>query len=554
MRLSTKVMIGVTIVITVVNVAVFYLMGHQYEVLLRQSLTDTARAFYKQVVILRAWVAKHGGVFVRYAEGMEANPYLEIAGTRTVNGDSLLLRNPAAVTRELSDMSSVMGERFRFHLTSLMPLNPNNAPNDFEREALTTLINGERHKLSHYGEFTRVEAIAGKPHFRYFAPLYTEESCLSCHGKQGYKVGDIRGGISILIPTDKVEAARKRNYMFMILGCLLSSSTISLLIYYFMRGTVITPLRRLEQAAASIGKGNYQTEISVHAHDEIGDLAKALAKMQSEIQHSVNQQIESEKMFALGQLSAGMAHEIRNPLFAIRNNLDYLKRHATDNSDQLEIYQEMEEGLQRMSNIVRAVLDYSRPHPPAFGNYHLRDVIDRCMALLGKQFRQENIEISVFVENNMPAIEMDIHRMEQVFVNLLTNARDAIRKKAVASLDEAISVREIKDSEGIGRFQELSHESDKTVLSNETGKIWITANRSDGFVRIQISDNGCGIKAADLPRIFDPFFTRSTEGTGLGLTIVRRIIEQHGGSIEVTSEEGEGTIFTLHLPIVQFSR
>jgi len=531
MRLSTKIMIGVTVIITAVNVAVFYLMGHQYEVLLRQSLTDTARAFYKQVVILRAWVAKHGGVFVRYTEGMEANPYLEIAGMRTASGDSLLLRNPAAVTRELSEMSTTMGERFRFHLTSLNPINPDNAPSDFEREALQTLMNEQRHKLSRYGEFTRVETIAGKTHFRYFAPLYTEESCLSCHGKQGYKVGDIRGGISIIIPTDKVDAARKRNYIFMIIGCILSSSAISLVLYYFVRGTVISPLRRLEQAAASIGKGNYQTEIPVRTRDEIGDLARALTKMQSEIQRSVNQQIESEKMFALGQLSAGMAHEIRNPLFAIRNNLDYLKRHAAENRDQLEIYQEMEEGLQRMSDIVRAVLDYSRPHPPAFGSHHLREVLDRCMALLGKQFEKENIKISVSVDAELPAIEMDIHRMEQVFVNLLTNARDAVR----VPFDKISSA-------GVAHEQRLS---------DEAGKIWITADRIDGAVRIRIGDNGCGIKAADLPRIFDPFFTRSPEGTGLGLTIVRRIIDQHGGSIEVTSQEGVGTIFTLPLPITQ---
>jgi signal transduction histidine kinase len=513
MKLSTKIMLGVVVVISVVNVAVFYVIGRRYDALLVQNLTDTARAFYKQIVVVRAWVARHGGVFVPQRAGVEANPFLATPGVRTTQGDSLVMRNPAMVTRQLSELSMEMGERFHFHLTSLRPINPVNAPDDFEREALVTLQSGAKGDLTRYGEFTRLESIGGKRYFRYFAPLYAEESCLSCHGQQGYRVGDVRGGISIVIPTDKVEAARKRNYTFMVLGCLAASTAVCLLIYRFVRGTVIKPIRRLEHAAESIGKGNYETEIPVQTRDEIGDLGRALEKMQRAIRQSTNKQIESEKMFALGQLSAGIAHEIRNPLFAIGNDLDYLKRHVPEDDELLEVYQEMEEGLTRIRRTVNAVLDYSRPHKPEFGHHRIDEVLDRCMVLLGKQFEKENIRIHIDIDKSVPPIEMDVHRMEQVFVNLLTNAREAV--------------------------------------NGRKGEISISARRVKRWVEISVRDNGRGIKPSDLKRIFDPFFTRSPNGTGLGLTIVRRIVEQHGGLIDVKSIEGEGTTFVLRLPLAQ---
>lgn len=513
MRLTAKIMIGVSLIIVLVNVAVFYLIGWRYEHELREALTETARGYYKLVVVMRAWVAQHSGVFVRKQPGVKANPFLEKPSLYINGGDTLFLRNPAMVTRELSQLSANMGQRFRFHITSLHPVNPENVPDEFEREALQKITNGEREQLTRYGEFTRVESIDGKRHFRYFAPLYTEESCLSCHGQQGYKVGEVRGGISIILPTDQVELARTQNYTLLILGCILASVAISLLVYYVVRGTVIKPVRTLEQAAERIGKGDYETAIPEQAEDEIGDLGNAMAKMQQAIRESISRQIETEKMFTLGQLSAGIAHEIRNPLFAIRNDLDYLKRTFVANEQHLEIYSEMEDGLQRISHTVNAVLDYARPHSSEFGRYHIHEVIRRCMTLLGKQMQQEKTRIAVNIDDELPAIDMDIHRMEQVFVNLLTNALHATRDR--------------------------------------NGEILVSAKRCREGVEIVVSDNGCGIKKSDLQRIFDPFFTRSPNGTGLGLTIVRKIIAEHHGAIKVKSEEGMGAAFIIHLPITQ---
>lgn len=506
-------MLGASVIIIVVNVAVFQLVGWQYKTQLRESLTDSARSFYKLIVVVRAWAASHQGIYVPYREGMEVNPYLPAPSLLTMKGDTMVWRNPAMITRELSELSTTMGKNVRFHVTSLSPVNPGNRPDAFERQALLTLQRGDRARLSPFGEFTRFEQIEGRPHFRYFAPLYTEESCLSCHGAHGYQVGDVRGGISIVIPTDSYEAALHRTYGMTLAGGLLASLAISGLIYVLISRTVIRPLRGLETAAAAIGQGNYDSDIPIDTGDEIGDVGRAMAEMQQAIRTSISTQVEAEKMFALGQLSAGIAHEIRNPLFAIRNDLDYLKRTFDSGPAQREIYDEMEAGLSRISRTVNAVLDFARPHKPEYGRFAVREVLDRTMALLGKQLEKEAIAVTVDIADDVPAVEMDIHKMEQVCINLLTNAMQAI--------------------------------------DGRPGHIDISVRRGEEAVTLDVRDNGRGIRAVDLPRIFDPFFTRSPNGTGLGLTIVRRVVDQHHGTVRVRSTEGAGTVFSIALPIRQ---
>jgi len=514
MRLTTKIMIGVALVISVLNGALFYLIGHRHNRLLMDRLTESARSFYKQIVVTRAWVAHYDGVFVKYQPGVEVNPYLMQPLAITTEGDTLINRNPAQVTRELSELGETMGG-FRFHLTSLKPLNPKNKPTTFEREALLAVAANPAGKISEYGEVTKLERVGGSTFFRYFAPLYTEESCLSCHGDQGYKVGDVRGGISIIVPAQQVQEAMNRNILLMVFGCLASSAAITLLIYYLIRGTVIRPLRRLESATEKIARGDYSTTIPTDGDDEIGDLSRAFDKMQQAIQESMDKQIASEKMVALGQLSAGIAHEIRNPLFAVRNDLEYLMRKFPGNGEQTEIYLEMEDGVARINRTLQAVLDYSKPHKPEFSRRHIRQVIERCMVLMEKQFSKENVEIEIDVPDALPLLDLDIHRMEQVLVNLLTNA-----KRALAS-------------------------------GNGKGKITIRARRHDSVLRLSVTDNGIGMNKGEVSRIFDPFYTRSPDGTGLGLTIVKRIVQQHKGEIQVKSRFGAGTTFVIELPLDQ---
>ncbi len=505
--------LGVTIIVLVVNLFVFREMGRHTNALIEQELLDLSRALHREIVLIRAWVAHSGGVYIPKTQGVESNPFLKDALAVTSAGDTLVLRNPAMITRDLASMSQSRGLRFTFHVTSLNPLNPRNRADDFEAEALHR-IERSRQEGRPLDEVSAVVEGPDAPSFRYLAPLITEKDCLRCHGAQGYSVGDIRGGLSISIPMDTVIAAQRHNKLMSILAYLAVSGLIAALVHLFVRATVVGPVRRLQADATRIGNGDYGTAVSITGKAEVEDLARALDGMRQRIHDGMERQIESEKLFALGQLAAGIAHDIRNPLFAVRNNLDFLQRRGDPAAPEQEVYSEMEDGLQRIDRIVSEVNDFAQPREPEFGTHPLRELIDSAMVLLRKQLQQDAVELTVEVEDDLPPVEMDRHRMEQVLINLVSNAAEATRQV-------------------------------------ELGHIHITAGRRDGGVELKVEDNGPGIRPEILSRIFDPFFTRSPQGTGLGLTIVKRIVLQHHGTVEVESRPGEGAVFTVWLPLHQ---
>ncbi len=515
MRLFDKVTVGVTAILLVVNLCAFAVIGHRFDQLLQQSLLKTARVIYQEVVVAREWVAQHGGVYVLAGDHVQESPFLSGTSLVTEQGDVLVLRNPAMMTRELSALSKDMGEGFQFRATSLKPLNQANAPDPFERRALTAIEGGDPAALTELEEYTEIERIGGHRYFRYVAPLYTQEACLACHGDQGYRVGDLRGGLSLSMPVAAIDTARWQSWLFVVLACLVASGTIYVPLIAFMRRVVLAPLKRLEQAAEKIGRGSYQVPIDVDARDEIGDLGRALDKMQQEIQKTTERQLESEKIFVLGQVATGIAHDVRNPLFAIRNNIDYLKRHGQP-TDRDEVLDEIEGGLARIDRIVSTVTEFARPHPPEFGRHDLRKLTARCISLLKKQFEKERVTVELSAPDDLPRVEMDAHRIEQVLVNLLTNAQKAVQGRE--------------------------------------GRIRVSVRCAGDSVEISVVDNGKGIAPEIRGRIFDPFFTRSANGTGLGLSIAKRIVEQHGGDLSVKSVPSEGADFVFRLPLRQIGR
>ena len=511
MRLSNKITLGATAVLVLTNVVVLGLVSLRREANLTESLTQYARSYARLVFLLQSSTSEDRGIWMHRGPGLQPSPYAPVPQVATVNGDTLVWRNAAILAREFSARSHQGGVGVRFRLTSLHPLNPANAPDTFELRALRALDEGRLDLMSPRGDFTGMETVEGIKTFRYLAPLYNR-GCFGCHVRSGWKPGRILGGVSIALPVDLV-ASSSGGLLFNLAGALLTALAVSFAILWLLRRTVVRPLRRLEDAALEIGRGNLETEILSESKDEIGDVGRAMMRMQGALLKRVREQVQTEKMVALGQLSAGIAHELRNPLFALRNDLDFLQRRYTGDPQQEEVHRSMEEGLSRIGDLVNAVLDYSRPHRPEFGRHTVEEVLNRCQAMTGKQLAKEHVSLEVQLEADMPAIEMDVHAMQQVFVNLLTNAMAGRR--------------------------------------GPEGRVRITGRALPDAVEIEIADDGLGIDPDDLPRIFDPFFTRSNGGTGLGLTIVHRIMEQHHGTIDVQSEPGRGTIFTLRLPRVQ---
>ncbi len=513
MRLSNKITLGATGVLVLTNLLVLGLVSRRNQTSLIEALTQSARSYARLVFVLGNWIPENEGIWVPRRADRAPSRYARVPEIATANGDSLVWRNPAMLAREFTELSRQGGVGVRLGLTSLHPLNPANAPDTFEVRALRALESGHYDRLSSGGEFARIETIDGVRTFRYLAPLYNR-GCGSCHHTaSGWRPGVVLGGISIAFPVEPMVPTSYGGLLFSAVGALLTTLTASLAILFLLRRIVVRPLRRLEDAAQEIGRGNLETEILNESSDEIGDVGRAMVRMQAALVRRVREQVQTEKMVALGQLSAGIAHEIRNPLFALRNDLDFLERHAGGDAHQEEVHRSMEEGLGRIGELVNAVLDYSRPHRPEFGRHTVEEVLGRCTAMTAKQMAKQHVRLEVQLEPDMPAIEMDAHGMEQVLVNLLTNAMNARR--------------------------------------GAEGRVRVTGRTLPDALEVQVTDDGEGIAEEDLPRIFDPFFTRTNGGTGLGLPIARRIMDQHHGTIDVRSERGAGTVITLRLPRVQ---
>ena len=250
----------------------------------------------------------------------------------------------------------------------------------------------------------------------------------------------------------------------------------------------------------------------------------ARKKLEAEREEMQRQLYQSSKMASIGELSAGVAHEINNPLNGIINFAQLLK---DEERPRTEFEQQMIDGIidegERIAKIVRGLLAFARADTHELEQVHFADSIKTSIALFGRQFEKDGISVEIDLEPDLPLVRADGSRLRQVVVNMISNAYHALKAKP--------------------------GDSDKKVFR-------ITAHRAgkDGdIVRVEFYDNGVGIKREDLSKVFDPFFTtrRETGGTGLGLSVSFGIIRDFGGTINVESEVGKFTRFTIELSAVE---
>jgi diguanylate cyclase (GGDEF)-like protein len=187
--------------------------------IIEEQMFTTARSHFKNITLTRSWNADHGGVYVEKKEGVLSNPYLKDPDITATNGKVYTKKNPALMTREISEYAKRSGD-FIFNMTSLNPLNPNNVPDKFETNALKMFETNIR-------ESSAIENIDGKTIFRYMAPLFVEKGCLYCHEKQGYKLGEVRGGISVSFDISHIKKEMRINKILLII---ISLITVSILI------------------------------------------------------------------------------------------------------------------------------------------------------------------------------------------------------------------------------------------------------------------------------------------------------------------------------------
>lgn len=203
--------IGLTIIVFTLGILIGMLLRNEH--LINREIKTRAESHIQHILKTRSWNAHYGGVYVKKKEGVESNPYLKNPDIRTADGKTYTLKNPELMTKELSELFEKDG-LMNFHLTSLKPMNPDNAPDEFEKQALKLFENGEK-------EFFLKDKINEKTTYRYMVPLLMEESCIKCHGWQGYKAGDIRGGLSVSFDISEIEKSLGQSrYAILLMGAL----------------------------------------------------------------------------------------------------------------------------------------------------------------------------------------------------------------------------------------------------------------------------------------------------------------------------------------------
>jgi diguanylate cyclase (GGDEF)-like protein len=216
--------------------AIFVGIALQARALIREELLTRARAHFSSIVSARKWNAQYGGVYVEKGPGVESSPFLPNPDLQTTDGRILTLKSHAAMTREISDFPDNEGH-LKFHITSLKPLNPANAPDAWEAKALRLFETGVREAFEDFRE-------AKRSIYRYMAPLTVEKSCLACHAAQGYKMGDIRGGVSVRFEFGSVQERLTHN----IVGIVIAAALTSLLLFGMITIYVLRLKQRLDEA------------------------------------------------------------------------------------------------------------------------------------------------------------------------------------------------------------------------------------------------------------------------------------------------------------------
>ncbi|MBU1229045.1 MAG: diguanylate cyclase [Proteobacteria bacterium] len=210
--------------------AIFLGLAMRSSALIKEQVLLSARSHFQGIVLTRLWSAKHGGVYVIKTPGMQSNPYLENPDLKAADGRLLTLKNPALMTREISELAT-REALFTFHITSLKPLNPDNSPDPFEVQALRSFEAGQKEATA----ATAPSAGGERSVFRYMAPLLVEPACLSCHAKQGYQVGQVRGGISVSFDISDMNRALRKNEQTILLQGGLTLALLLLTLWHFFR-------------------------------------------------------------------------------------------------------------------------------------------------------------------------------------------------------------------------------------------------------------------------------------------------------------------------------
>ncbi len=334
-------------------------------------------------------------------------------------------------------------------------------------------------------------------------------------GDSDKRWGSIKIGLSL---QEMLAEVHKTRVMLILIGC--AGVLLGIVGAALLARRIIFPLKELVDGTVKISKGDFSQEIDINSQDEIGDLAQSFNKMSNQLllarkrmQEANRKLVQAEKLASIGRISAGIAHEIRNPLTSVKLNIQ--KMFGSEHLDNIEkdYLTISQEGIKQIENFIKEMLNFTRVSKLNINRFSMEQIINESVKMMIDSLELKKVLLEKDFQKGVPQVNVDGDKLRQVILNILHNAYEAV--------DEG------------GRIRiSLSY------LKAELGE----------KVRIKISDDGIGILDKDFENIFEPFYTTKVSGIGLGLANARKIIEQHNGSLRNVKKEGRGSSFEILIP------
>ena len=557
-----------------------------------------ARMAFDKDIVYRRWNASCGGVYAPVTETAQPNPYLDVPerDITTLGGLTLTMINPAFMTRQVHELE-LKAYGIRGHITSLNPIRPANAPDPWETRALKLFQTGMK-------EVSSEEEIEGNYYMRLMRPLLTEESCLKCHATQGYKLGDIRGGISVSIPMAPLMAIAQSHIRVLCVwhGLLWLAGLVGIGFGIRRLNQQIHKRIKVEQAQRE-SEEKYRSMmeamsdsiyicspdfrisymnspmIKMIGHDATGELChKALFDKDEQCPwclHDKVQQGESAELEIVSPKNNRSYHVVHSPIFHEDGSISKMTiLRDTTVTKHLEAQLFRSERLSATGQLAAAIAH--EINSPLQGIISLLHSIERTHDQDEKLLKNLNLVMNGFLgirdivrkllDLNRPGKEkkqsMNVNSVIEDTVALLKNYLKTNNIKIVLNLSSRIpSITASPQQLGQVFMNLISNAVEAMTGTSKSKAGWKTRETIDGeitvnsdlgkdTITINVADTGPGISEKDLEHIFDPFYTRKKEtGTGIGLYLCHGIIEDHKGFITAKNSPEGGAVFTITLPI-----
>jgi two-component system NtrC family sensor kinase len=470
-------------------------------------------------------------------------------------------------------------------------------------------------------------------------PIYNAESCwtAACHAHP--RAQTVLGVLDVTIPLTDVDRKIRNSQVAVVVLGVGTLLVLGLIVVFMVRWWVDKPVGELVAATQQVAGGNLAYRVEVERQDELGMLATSFNNMTDKLAQARMQIFQSDKLASLGRLAAGVAHEINNPLTAVLTYSSYLLKRSKGGPEERNDLQVIVSETIRCREIVKSLLDFARQTVPKKRKANINEIIRKSVTVVENQLALKQLELVQELDSELPEVTVDANQIQQVFINLLVNAADAIGEEAgtvkissklvnlspqgvvqikraqcrrrhdlvdrkvqidgkpaitlqfrkgeetglvhldpmygvdnhrldnLPPMDDSVELQCPECSVSLMAEGERCPECGAPIYQFEVplkgmvqgcladGCGWhrweqIDQSWNDEFVEVQVEDNGCGIPAEQIPRLFEPFATtKGQKGTGLGLAVSWGIVDNHNGTITVESKVGEGTRFIVRLPV-----